>query len=209
MHILRDVCSSWSNWSWLNSEGRSIGQCCSPQFLYPATNLGTLSHPQDLQAASRLLTALFQSPCPTQTWSCPSFSYTKCSYLGSCSHKITVSSNCLYCCSVPKLCLTLCAPMDYSTPGFPVLHHLPKFAQTHAHWVSDTIQQSHPLPPPSPFAFNVSHHQGLFQWVSSSHHVAKVFAVSALAWVLPMNIQDWFPSIPIDLGINLYHDSLR
>ena len=89
-------CSSWSNWSWSNSEGRNTGQWCSPQFLYPATNLGTLSHPPDLQAASRLLTALFQSPSPmqrpTQTWSCPSFSYTKCSYLGSCSHKITVSS---------------------------------------------------------------------------------------------------------------------
>ena len=89
-------CSSWSNWSWSNSEGRNTGQWCSPQFLYPATNLGTLSQPPDLQAASRLLTALFQSPSPmqrpTQTWSCPSFSYTKCSYLGSCSHKITVSS---------------------------------------------------------------------------------------------------------------------
>ena len=57
--------------------------------------------------------------------------------------------------------------MDCSTPAFPVLHYLPEFVQTHVHWVSDTIQPSHPLPPPSPLAFNLSQHQGLFQWVSS------------------------------------------
>ena len=54
--------------------------------------------------------------------------------------------------------------MDCSTPGFPVLHYLPKFAQTHVHWVGDAIQPSHPLLPPSP-ALNLSQHQGLFQWV--------------------------------------------
>ena len=54
-----------------------------------------------------------------------------------------------YCCSVTKLCLTLCDPMDCSTLGFPVLHYLPEFAQTHVHWVSDAIQPSHPLLPPS------------------------------------------------------------
>ena len=77
------------------------------------------------------------------------------------------------CCSVAKLCLTLSDPMDYSTPGFPVLHYLPEFAETHVHWVSDAIQPSHPLSSPSP-AFNLSQHQGLFQWVSSSPQVAKV-----------------------------------
>ena len=76
------------------------------------------------------------------------------------------------CCSVAKLCLTLSDPMDCSTPGFPVLHYLPEFAQTHVHWVSDAIQPSHPLSSPSP-AFNLSQHQGLFQWVSFSHQVAK------------------------------------
>ena len=98
------------------------------------------------------------------------------------------------CCSVTQLCLTLCDPMDWSTPGFPVLHQLPELAQTHVHWVGDAIQPSHPLPPPSPPAFNLSQHQDLFQWVGSSHQVAKVFiGASASASVLPINIQDWFP----------------
>ena len=61
-----------------------------------------------------------------------------------------------------------------STPGFPVFHCLSEFAQTHVHWVSDAIQPSHPLSSPSPPAFNLSQHQDLFQWASSSHHVAKV-----------------------------------
>ena len=87
---------------------------------------------------------------------------------------------------------TLCDPMDCSTPGFPVLHHLPEFTETHVHRVSDAIQPSHPLSSPSPPAFSLSQHQGLFQWVSSSHQVAKVGA-SASASVLPMNIQGWFP----------------
>ena len=59
--------------------------------------------------------------------------------------------------------------MDFSRPGFPVLHHLQEFAQTHVHWVSDAIQLSHPLSSPSPPALSLSHHQGLFQWVGSLH----------------------------------------
>ena len=78
------------------------------------------------------------------------------------------------CCSVTKLCLTLCNPMDCSMSVFPVRHYLPELAQTHVHWVGDAIQPSHPLSPPSHPAFNFSQHQGLFQWVSSSHQVAKV-----------------------------------
>ena len=97
------------------------------------------------------------------------------------------------CCSVAKLCLTLCDPMDCSTPGFPILHHLPEFAQTHVHWISDAIQPSHPLASPSPPAFKLFQHQGLCQWVSSSHQVAKVLKVSASASVRPLNIQGWFP----------------
>ena len=65
-------------------------------------------------------------------------------------------------------------PMDCSTLGFPVHHQLPEFTQTHVHWVGDAIQPSHPLPSPSPPAFNLFQHQGLFQWVSSLHQVAKV-----------------------------------
>ena len=76
--------------------------------------------------------------------------------------------NCCCCWSVPKLCLTFCDPMDCSTPGFPVLHYLLEFAQTHVHWVSNAIQPSHPLLSPSPPAFSLSQHRGLFQWVGSS-----------------------------------------
>ena len=64
--------------------------------------------------------------------------------------------------------------MDCNIPGFPVHHQLPELAQIHAHQVSDAIQPSHPLSSPSPPAFNLSQHQGLFQGVSSSHQVAKV-----------------------------------
>ena len=76
--------------------------------------------------------------------------------------------------SVAHSCLTLCDPVDCSTPGFPVHHHLPEFVQTHVHRVSDAIQSSHPLLSPSPPAFSLSQHQGLFQWVRFSHQVAKV-----------------------------------
>ena len=78
------------------------------------------------------------------------------------------------CCSVTQLCPTLWDPMDCSTPGFPVLHHLPEFTQTHVHWVSDAIQPSHLPPSPSPPAFTLSQHQNLFHWVGSCYHVAKV-----------------------------------
>ena len=67
----------------------------------------------------------------------------------------------------------LCDPMDFSTPGIPVHHQLPEYTQTHVHWVGDTIQPSYPLLSPSPPTFNLSQHQGLFQWVSSLHQVAK------------------------------------
>ena len=68
---------------------------------------------------------------------------------------------------------TLCDPMNCSTPGLPVHHQLPELAQTHVHQVSDAIQPSHPLSSPSPPAFNLSQHWGIFQWISSSHQVAK------------------------------------
>ena len=71
------------------------------------------------------------------------------------------------CCLVAQLCLTLCDPVDCSMPGFPVLHYLLVFAQTHVHWVGDAIQPSHPLLSPLPPALNLSQHQGLFQWVGS------------------------------------------
>ena len=76
--------------------------------------------------------------------------------------------------SVTQLCPILCDPMNRSTPGLPVHHHLPEFTQTHVHRVHDAIQPSHPRSSPSSSAPNPSQHQSLFQRVNSSHEVAKV-----------------------------------
>ena len=76
--------------------------------------------------------------------------------------------------SLTQLCRTRCDPMNHSTPSLPVHHQLPEFTQTHVHQVGDAIQPFHTLPSPSPPASNHSQHQGLFQWVNSSHEVAKV-----------------------------------
>ena len=102
-------------------------------------------------------------------------------------HKIDISQFS----SVAQLCPTLCDPMNRSTPDLPVHHQLPEFTQTHVHWVSDAIQPSHPRSSPSPSAPNPSQHQSLFQWVSSSHELAKV---SALASFSPKKSQGWSPS---------------
>ena len=93
--------------------------------------------------------------------------------------------------SVTQSCPTLCDPMNCSTPGLPVRHQFPESTQTHVHRVSDAIQPSHPLLSPSSPALKLSQHQGLFQWVSSSHEVAKVLQAWASTSVLPMNTQDW------------------
>ena len=76
--------------------------------------------------------------------------------------------------SVDQSCPTLCDPVNHSTPGLPVHHHLPEFIQTHAHRVCDAIQPSHPRSSPSPPAPNPSQYQSLFQWINSSHEVTKV-----------------------------------
>ena len=75
--------------------------------------------------------------------------------------------------SAAQSCPSLYYPMDWNRQGFPVQHKLPELAQTHVHQVGDAIQPSHPLLSPSPPAFYITKHQGLFQWVSSSHQVAK------------------------------------
>ena len=105
--------------------------------------------------------------------------------------KTTLSSQSVS--SVAESCLTLCNPMDCSTPGFPAQCQFPEFTQTHIHWVSDAIRPSHTLSSPAPHAFNFPPNQGLFKWVSSLHQVAKVLGVSTSASFLPMNIQDWSP----------------
>ena len=78
------------------------------------------------------------------------------------------------CCLVSKSRSTLCNPLDCYVPGFPVLHCLLEFAQTHVHWVSETFQPSRPLSLPSPPALSLFQRQGLSQWVGSSHRVAKI-----------------------------------
>ena len=75
-----------------------------------------------------------------------------------------------------QLCPTLFDPMDCSPPGLPVHHQLTEFTQTHVHWVGDVIQPSYPLSSPSPPAFNLSQHQGLFKWASSSRQVVKYWS---------------------------------
>ena len=86
--------------------------------------------------------------------------------------------------------------MDCSMPGFPVHHQLLELAQTHVHQVSDAIQPSHPLSSPSPPAFSLSQHQGLFQWVTSSYQVAKVLELQLqhqpFQWIFRTDfLQDW------------------
>ena len=90
--------------------------------------------------------------------------------------------------SVTESCSTLCDPMNHSTPGLPVHHQLPEFTQTHVHRVGDAIQPSHPLSSPSPPAPNPSQHQGLFQWVDSSHQMTKV-----LEFKLQHHSSQWTP----------------
>jgi len=131
-----------------------------------------------------------------------------------CFHVLALVNCC--CGSVAKLCLTLCGPMDCSMPGFPVLHHLPEFAQIHVPCVSDAIQPSHPLMSPSPLALNFSQHQGLFQWAGSSHQVAKVLELQlqhqSFQWIfsiISFRI-DWFGlAVQGALKHLLQHHSLK
>ena len=110
------------------------------------------------------------------------------------------------CCSVTKLPLTLCDPMNCNTPGLSVHHYLPKFAQTHVHWVSDAVQPFHHLWSPSSPAFDLSQHQSLFQWVGSSHQVAKVLELQlqhqCFQWIFTIDFLYgwlvWSPCCPRD-----------
>ena len=109
---------------------------------------------------------------------------------------LSLSSPALACsnCSVAQSRPTLCNPMDYSTPHFPVLHHFLELAETHVHWVSNGIQPSCPLSPIHPCAFYLSQHQGLFQWVSSSQKVTKVLELQhqSYQWIFRIDfLYDW------------------
>ena len=118
-------------------------------------------------------------------------------FVWSCIHEV-------FCCrSVTKSCPTLPDPTDCSTPGFPVPRYFLEFAQVHVHWIGDAIQSSHPLSSPAPYAFSLSRHQGLFQWVSSSHQVAKVLEFQlqhqSFQWILGLISFwiDWFDPLAV------------
>ena len=125
-----------------------------------------------------------------------------------------ISSGCAFS-SVAQSCPTLCDPVNRSTPGLPVHHQLLEFTQTHAHRVSDAIQPSHPLSPPSPPACNPSQHQGLFQWVNSSHEVAKVLEFQlqhqSFQWTLISFRIDWLDLLAVQETLKslLQHHSSR
>ena len=93
--------------------------------------------------------------------------------------------------------------MNCSTPGLPVHHQLPESTQTHVHRVRDAIQPSRPLSSPSPPAPNPSQHQGLFQWVNSSHQVAKVLEFQlqhqSFQWILRTDSfrKDWLDLLAV------------
>ena len=100
--------------------------------------------------------------------------------------------------SVAQSCLTLCDPMNCSTPGLPVHHQLPESTQTYVHQVGDAIQPSHLMSSPSPPALNLPQHQSLFKWVSSSHQVAKVleFQLQHQSWQWTFRI-DWLDLLAV------------
>ena len=99
-------------------------------------------------------------------------------------------STCCWC-SVAKSCPALWDPMNWRTPGFSVLHYLQEFAEPHGHWDGEVIQPSHPLFFPSPPVLSLSQDQGVFQWVSSLHQVAKVlelqFQHQSFQWIVKVD----------------------
>ena len=119
--------------------------------------------------------------------------------------------------SVSQLCPTLCDPMNSSMPGLPVHHQLLQLSQTHVHWVGDAIQRSHPLSSPSSPAFNLSHYQGVFQWVRSSHQVAKLLELQLqhqpFQWIFRLLSfrMDWVDLIAVQRTLKslLQHHSLK
>ena len=106
-------------------------------------------------------------------------------------------------CLVAQWCLMLCDPTDCSMPGFPVHNYLLEFVQTHVHWIGDAIQPSYPLSSPSLTAFNLSQHQGLFQWDGSLHQVLKILELQlqhqSFQWLFRVDLFqiDWFDVLAV------------
>ena len=109
-------------------------------------------------------------------------------------------SNC--CCSGAKLCPILCNPVDCSTPAFPVLHHLPESAQTHVHWTGDAIQPSHPLLPPSPFALDLSQHQGINNTFIMTNFFVMRNNHFLIACLMTCTMIKCFLRVPCHIGIH-------
>ena len=101
-------------------------------------------------------------------------------------------------------CPAICDPTNCSTPGFPVHHQLPELAQTHVHLVSNVIQPSHPLSYPSPPAFNLSQHQGVFQWVSSLHQVDKVLELQLQHQSFQRIFRTWWSDISSNIILDVF-----
>jgi len=127
--------------------------------------------------------------------------------------RFTISFSCR---SVAQLLLTLCDPMDRSTPGLPIPRHLPEFAQVHIHCIGDAIQPSHPLTPSSPSALNFSQHQELFQWAvyitwpKSWSFSFSISSSSEYSGLISLEI-DWFDLLALQgtFGSLLQHLSLK
>ena len=152
------------------SDGQSLGASAS---VLPMNSLDWF--PLGLTGLISLQSkGLFQESSPTPQFEKHLFFGTHASLWSSSHiHTFLLEKPLVHFSSVAQSCPTLCSPMDCSIPGLPVHHQLLEFTQTHVRWVGDAIQPSHPLLSPS-LAFSLSQHQGLFKWVSSLHHVAKV-----------------------------------
>ena len=122
------------------------------------------------------------------------------------SWKALASSNTfIYCCySVSQSCPTLCDPMDCIIPGFPVLYCLPEFAQTHVHWVSDAIQLSHPLLPPSSPAFSFSQHRKALDSLTSDVWFSLINSYLLMFWLPGFCCRNsyipWLPYMPLSVS---------
>ena len=141
------------------------------QTLYQLSHKGILFHPEeDHKLNEKIAFRMGWNIWKQCNWQGINLQNIQTAYEAQCIYIKSVQ----FSCSVAQLCLTLCDPMNQSTPGLPGHHQLTEFTQTHVHWVGDAIQQSHPLSFPSLPAPNPSKCQGFVQRVNSSHEVAKV-----------------------------------
>ena len=147
-----------------------LGDCCCLILCNPM-DYSTLGFPNSMASSNSNLQLSSCPLCQLATWW---------------FHSVQFSS-------FAQLCLTLCDPMDCRMPGFPVHHQLPELTQTHAHWVDDAIQPSHPLSSPFSSCLQSFLASGSFQMSQFFASGGQSVGVSASASILPMNIQDWFP----------------